>query len=79
MEVWKMKQLNMDKDQYRDLLNMLYEEIYKYAERHGIDLNNEQKLIETCNAMKKIELGKEITEILLDGIKYYNLGDQLEI
>ncbi len=71
-----MRQLNMDGDQYRDLLKMLNKEIYKYAERQGIDLNNEEKLIEACNTMKKIKLGKEVTEILLDGIMQYDVGDQ---
>ena len=70
------RKLNMDGDQYRDLLKMLNEGIYKYAEHQGIDLNNEKKLIEACNAMKKIKLGKETTEILLDGIMHYDVGDQ---
>lgn len=70
------RKLNMDGDQYRDLLKMLNEEIYKYAEHQGIDLKNIEKLIETCNAMKKIKLGQEATEILLDGIMHYDVGDQ---
>lgn len=70
------KKLNMDENQYRDLVKMLNEEIYKYAEHQGIDLNNEKKLIETCNAMGKIKLGKSVTEILLDGIMNYDVGDQ---
>ncbi len=70
------RKLNMNGDQYRDLLKRLNKGIYKYAEHQGIDLNNEEKLIEACNAMKKIELGKEATEILLDGIMHYDVGDQ---
>lgn len=66
----------MDGNQYRELLKMLNERIYKYAEHQGIDLNDEKKLIETCNAMKKINLGKDVTEILLDGIMHYDVGDQ---
>ena len=70
------RELNMDRDQYRDLLRMLNEAIYKYAEQQGIDLNDTEKLIETCNSMQKIKLGKEATEILLDGIMHYDVGDQ---
>ena len=70
------RELNMDGDQYRDLLRMLNEAIYKYAEQQGIDLNDTEKLIETCNSMQKIKLGKETTEILLDGIMHYEVGDQ---
>ena len=70
------KELNMDGDQYRDLLRMLNEAIYKYAEQQGIDLNDTEKLIEICNSMQKIKLGKEATEILLDGIMHYDVGDQ---
>lgn len=70
------RKLNMDGDQYRDLLRMLNEAIYKYAEEQGIDLNDTEKLIQYCNAMKKINLGKETTEILLDGIMHYDVGDQ---
>ena len=70
------RELNMDGDQYRDLLRMLNEAIYKYAEQQGIDLNDTEKLIETCNSMQKIKLGKETTEILLDGIMHYDVGDQ---
>ena len=70
------RELNMDGDQYRDLLRMLNEAIYKYAEQQGIDLNDTEKLIETCNSMQKIKLGKEATEILLDGIMHYDVGDQ---
>ncbi len=64
------KKFNMDEDQYCDLLKILDEEIYKYAEHLGIDLNDEKKLIEACNTMKKIQLGKETTEMLLDGIMH---------
>lgn len=67
---------NMNEDQYRDLLKMLNEAIYKYAEQHGIDLNDTEKLIQFCNAMEKIKLDKEATEILLDGIMHYDVGDQ---
>lgn len=70
------RKLNMSGDQYRDLLKMLNEEIYKYAELHGIDLNDEKRLIKSCNAMKKIKLGKKATEVLLDGIMHYDVGDQ---
>ena len=70
------KKVNMDGEQYRDLLETLNKEIYKYAERKGIDLNDEEKLINFCNAMEKIKLGKEVTEILLDGIMHYDVGDQ---
>ena len=70
------RKLTMDGIEYRDLLKLLNEEIYKYARRNGIDLNDEKKLIQYCNAMKKIELGKETTEILLDGIMQYDVGDQ---
>ena len=70
------RELNMDGDQYRDLLRMLNEAIYKYAEQQGIDLNDTEKLIETCNSMQKIKLGKETTEILLDGIMHYEVGDR---
>lgn len=70
------RKLNMDGDQYRDLLKMLNEAIYKYAEQQGIDLNDTEKLIQFCNAMEKINLGKEATEILLDGIMHYDVGDQ---
>ena len=71
-----LRELNMDGDQYRDLLKMLNEAIYKYAKQQGIDLNDTEKLIQHCNAMEKIELGKEATEILLDGIMHYDVGDQ---
>ncbi len=70
------RKLNMDGDQYRDLLRMLNEAIYKYAEQRGVDLNDTEKLIQFCNAMEKIKLGKEVTEILLDGIMHYDVGDQ---
>lgn len=70
------RELNMDGDQYRDLLRMLNEAIYKYAEQQGIDLNDTEKLIQYCNTMEKIKLGKETTEILLDGIMHYDVGDQ---
>ncbi len=70
------RKLNMDGYQYRDLLRMLNEAIYKYAEQQGIDLNNTEKLIQFCNTMEKIKLGKEATEILLDGIMHYDVGDQ---
>lgn len=70
------RKLNMDGNQYRELLKMLNEGIYKYAEQQGIDLNNTEKLIEVCKTIKKIKLGKEATEILLDGIMHYDVGDQ---
>ena len=70
------KKLNMDEDQYRDLLTMLNDAIYKYAEKQGIDLNNTEQLIQYCNSMEKIKLGKETTELLLDGIMNYDVGDQ---
>ena len=70
------RKLNMDGYQYRELLKMLNEGIYTYAEQQWIDLNNTEKLIEACNTMKKIKLGKEATEILLDGIMHYDVGDQ---
>lgn len=70
------RKLNMDGNQYRDLLKMLNEEIYKYAKNKGIDINDEKELIENCNAMEKIKLGKETTKILLDGIMNYDVGDQ---
>ena len=70
------KKLNMTGNQYRELLKMLNEEIYKYAERHGIDLNNKEELIEACKSMKKIDLGKKTTKFLLYGIMHYDVGDQ---
>ena len=69
--------LNMDLDQYRDLIKMLNEGIYKYAENQGIDLNNVKDLISFCSSMKKIKLGKKTTEILLDGIMNYDVGDRI--
>lgn len=70
------RKLNMDGDQYRDLLKMLNEAIYEYAKQQGIDLKDTEKLIQFCNSMEKIKLGKEATEILLDGIMHYDVGDQ---
>lgn len=70
------RKVNMDGKQYRDLLRILNEGIYQYADEHGINLNDTEKLIQYCNAMEKIKLGKEITEILLDGIMHYDVGDQ---
>lgn len=70
------RKLNMSGNQYRELLKLLNEKIYKYAEQQEIDLNNTEKLIEICKTMKKIKLGKETTEILLDGIMHYDVGDQ---
>lgn len=80
------RKLDINKEQYRDLLRLLNEEIYKCAEILGIDLANEEKLIEGCNSIKKINLGKETTELLIDGImhcdaedggKHYNVADPL--
>ena len=71
-----LRKLNMDGNQYRDLLKMLNGAIYEYANQQGIDLNDTAKLIEYCNTMEKIKLGKETTEILLDGIMHYDVGDQ---
>ena len=70
------RKINMDGDQYRDLIRMLNKGIYKYAEQQGIDLSDTEKLIQFCNGMKKIKLDKETTEILLDGIMHYDVGDQ---
>lgn len=70
------KNFTMDEEQYRDILRILNEEIYKYAEHQGIDLGNEEELIRAGNTLPKINLGKEITEFLLEGIMHYDVGDQ---
>lgn len=70
------RNFTMDGDQYRDILKLLNEEIYKYARRLGIDLDNDEELIKSCNTIKKINLGQEITEYLLEGIMHYDVGDQ---
>lgn len=70
------RKLNMNGDQYRDLLKMLNEVIYEYAKQKGINLNDKAKLIEYCNTMKKIKWDKEKIEFLLDGIMHYDVGDQ---
>ncbi len=70
------KKLNMTGEQYRDLLATLNEAVYNYAEKQGLDMDNSEELIRFCNTMKKIKLGEETTEILLDGIMNYDVGDQ---
>lgn len=70
------KIVNMSGEQYRDLLKMLNEEIYKYAMQNGIDFCDDDKLIKACGTIKKINLGKELTELLLEGIMHYDAGNQ---
>ena len=69
-------ELNMDGNQYREILKMLNEGIYKYAEKQGIDINDTEQLIKYCNSMEKIKMPKKTLEILLDGIMHYDVGDQ---
>lgn len=66
----------MHREEYRTLLRMLNDGIYQYAEHNGIDLDDTEKLIQTCSTMNKIKLDSEVIDFLLDGIMHYDVGDQ---
>lgn len=70
------KTYNISEEEYKDLIKMVKQEIYNYALMQGIDIPNTDNIYSVCKDVKKIKLGKRLTEYLLDGIMRYDVGDQ---